>query len=347
MELRYSFVIYIGIPIMMLLLILRLKKPHTYKEGKRVANTKYVKSIPYYNNLVKKYRLLSYLITGVYIIGIFLSLFLLAGPSKIDTNDSSMYNRDIFLCMDVSTSVNEVNLELVKRLKDIVNNLKGERFGISIFNTSSVLLVPLTDDYDYILGVLDTLSKSFEANNVNLPRPEEDAHYLSNYIKDGTSVGWEIRGSSIIGDGLASAIYSFTNFEEDRTRVIIFSTDNELEGTEIITLQGAAEVAKSKNIIVYGIAPKTIGGFCLNFKHSTSEHKNAEPEFEKAVKTTGGDLYVEADGKTVASIVDNIEQQQKSLMKGQKETRRIDRPQVPFIMLIIFLLILFILKRKI
>ena len=36
--------------------------------------------------------------------------------------------------MDVSASVNELNEEIVKSLKEVVQGLKGERFGITIFN---------------------------------------------------------------------------------------------------------------------------------------------------------------------------------------------------------------------
>ena len=346
MELVYPFVIYIGVPIIILLLIWNLKKAHTYKDGKKIANTKYVKSIPYYNNIMKKYKMLSYLIKGISVLSIFLSLILLSRPAKVDTKESPMYSRDIFLCMDVSVSVNEVNKELVKGLKDIVKELKGERFGISIFNTSSVLVVPLTDDYDYVLSVLDTLEKSFEMNSMDYTGSYnvENANYLQKYIEEGTLIGAENRGSSIIGDGLATCIYNFTNLEENRTRIIIFSTDNELEGEELITLQKAAEIAKSKNITVYGIAPSTIGSYCYGEGH---DHSNAEPDFKKAVQTTGGDLYIESSNATAKSIINNIEKQQKTLLQGQKETRKIDKPEVPFIMLLISLLILFILNKKV
>jgi len=295
MELMYPFVIYIDIPIIILLLILKFKKSNIYKDGKKVANTKYVKNIPYYKDVMRKYKILSYWAKGACLISIFLSLVLLSRPAVVDTSDSRMYNRDIFLCMDVSQSVDEVNIELIKTYKDIVNNLKGERFGISIFNTSSVLLVPLTDDYDYIISVLDTLAESFRINSsdYNWSDNIENWFYLQYYIQDGTLLGVEDRGSSIIGDGLASCIYSFSSLEENRTRIIIFSTDNELEGEQIVTLQEAGELAKSKNITVYGISPRTIGNPCLGLEHDLDEHKNAEPEFRKAVETTGGKLYIE------------------------------------------------------
>ena len=69
-------------------------------------------------------------------------------------------------------------------LTETVNNLKGERFGISIFNTTSVLLVPLTDDYDYVLDSLDKIYQSIEAINDY----DYSSYYIYDYIIAGTIV---------------------------------------------------------------------------------------------------------------------------------------------------------------
>lgn len=275
MELIYPFVIYIGVPLLIFLFVFKFKKSNTYTNGKKVANTKYIKKVPYYQEVMKKYKILSYSIKGLCFISILSSILLLARPASTDNNESSMYNRDIFLCMDVSNSVLKLNEEIVKELKTIVENLKGERFGISIFNTTSVLLVPLTDDYDYVLRVLDELEQSFNVNN-NYSTNQEYSFYTRNYILEGTLIGGETRGGSLIGDGLASAIYSFSNMEENRTRVVIFSSDNELYGTPLVTTAEAAEIAKSKNVTVYGIAPEAIEDL----------QKNEKTELERAVKST-------------------------------------------------------------
>jgi len=335
MELVYPFIIYISIPIIIGLIIIKPKKENTYKKGKKIANTKFVKEIPYYQEVLKKYKVLANAVKIICMISIILSLLLLARPSEINISESSMYNRDIFLCLDVSASVDEVNFELVEQLEKVVKNLKGERFGISIFNTSSVLLVPLTDDYEYILDTLKQLRKSFElALSPNKYNSEDDSLYYTYYLSSGTLVGNEQRGSSLIGDGLASCVYSFTDLDEDRSRVIIFSTDNDLEGQEIITLKEAAQLSKEKNITVFGIAPKSI---------SDSNKKT----LKNAVESTGGTYYTADSLTTVSSIVNNIEQKGKSLIKGAKETKKIDKPQIPFVILTISITALFILNKKV
>ena len=40
---------------------------------------------------------------------------------------------------------------------ETVSGLDGDRIGISLFNTSSVQYVPMTDDYDFVLRRLEEL----------------------------------------------------------------------------------------------------------------------------------------------------------------------------------------------
>lgn len=333
MELRYPLVIYIGLPIILLLIILKLKKPIDYTKGKKIANTKYVEENPYYKEIMKKYKILTYSIKGICALTMLTSLLLLARPIMIDTQDSALYSRDIFLCMDTSQSVDELNMELIENLKKTIKNLKGERFGVAIFNTSSVLLVPLTDDYEYVIESLDTVKSAIEQIQ---DKNYEDESYMYNYeyLTKGTLIENEERGSSLIGDGLASCIYNFSNLEEERTRIIIFSTDNDVAGTELINIQDAAEIAKEKGITVFGIGPETI-------------KDEDRIDLKKAVEKTGGNYYTGDNAKSVSKIVEQIEQKGKNMVMGQKEVRKIDKPQIPFIILLFSLMILFILNKKV
>lgn len=333
MELKYPFILCIGIVVIIILIIINFKKKKKYKDGTKIANTKFLKKDPYYNSVIKKYKILAYSVIVVFFLSIIFCFVLMSRPQKYDVANSSIYNRDIFLCMDISTSVDELNEELVGKLKEVVKKMKGERFGISIFNTSSVVLVPLTDDYDYVLSVLDTLKESLQ-NSTGNAYSSDNYLYLSSYISSGTLVGNTNRGSSLIGDGLASCACNFTNLNEKRSRIIIFSTDNDMAGTPMVSLQDAAKMCKDKNIKVFGVAPEKI-------------YDEDKSEFEMAVKSTGGELYVGSKTDTVKNIVNSIESQEKSLLKSKKEIKKIDTPQISFIFLVISLIILAILSRKV
>lgn len=336
MELRY--------PLLLLILLVAggyyIYKYRNHKKeyiaGVKIANTNYIKKSSYYQEKLKKYNIIKKAITMCSIISIFISIFMISRPCKIDTKDSDEYNRDIFLCMDVSGSVNSLNIDVVDSLIDTVNSLKGERFGISAFDSSSVVLVPLTDDYEYVIDVLKKVKKSLGYHDYSVEhdykqeRQDEDYYYINGYIVNGTMEG---SGSSLIGDGLASCVYSFSNMDEKRTRIIIFSTDNSLAGKPLVDLSTAADISKSKGIKVFGIATKNI---------STQDAK----EYKAAVEKTGGKYY-EHGKKAMQSIISDIESTSKSKLKNQMETNRSDVPLIPFLSLLISFSILIILNKKV
>ena len=309
MALKYPLLIII-LPIIIIgYLFYNKKKELESKKGSKIANTLFVKNTTYYKKLLKSYNFYKTILYSCFIIAIISSIILCSRLQKVETNNVNEYKRDIFLCMDVSASVDDLNIKLIDNLKETVNSLQGERFGISIFNTTSVLVSPLTDDYDYIISSLNEIENSIKANNSNYYTNylDDDFYYIRNYIYSGTIEGNEERGSSLIGDGLASCIYSFPKLEEEkRSRIIIFSTDNELAGTPLITLDKAAQIGKKKQIIVYGIG-------------TTVMKDKDRKEFKSAVELTNGKFY-EQSQKAVKNIVNDIEKTSKSLVESKFET---------------------------
>lgn len=333
MELMYPFVILVIIVILIFVLVIKNKKDDKYKNGIKVANTQYIKSIPYYKEIVKKQKFFSAIVICFAIISIIFSSILIARPVTSKVTEETKYSRDIFLCMDVSTSVNDLNENLVSTLKDTVKNLQGDRVGISIFNTSSTLIVPLTDDYDYVLDTLENLQKALKVNN-EADYKNEDFYYLQQYIRAGTLVGNPERGSSIISDGLASCVYNFPDLNENRSRIIIFSTDNEMSGEPIITLSEAANLCKEKSITVYPIAPSSV-------------RKTDLEGLKNVAEVTGGEVYTETTSNTTTSIVKNINEKAKSVTKTSVKKDKVDVPFIPFTILVCSILILVILDRKV
>ena len=166
MELRYPYVIVFLIIISILIFFLSKKKVNKYITGSKIANTHYLKSSDYYKQKVKKYSIIKKMVLSLFFISFICCSILLSRLTKVQTIKTNQYNRDIYLCMDVSSSVDELNLELVETLKSTVNKLHGERFGISIFNTSSVTLVPLTDDYTYVIDTLNQIKNHLSRQQI-------------------------------------------------------------------------------------------------------------------------------------------------------------------------------------
>lgn len=331
MELIFPFVLYIGGIITIALCLINLKRKTKYSNGIKVANTKYIKEIPYYKNIIRKYKKLVISLKSVCIVSILMALLISSRIATIDVSTEPMYKRDIFLCLDASTSVAGLNEKIIENLKKTVKSLKEERFGVLIFNTSSVTVVPLTDDYDYILKTLDDMQKHFHA--VTDENSEfEDYSTAMDFLTNGTLVGNTEKGSSLVPEGLASCATSFPNIEEKRTRVIILTTDNWVEGNPIISMKEAADFCSSENITVFAIAPNDV------------KDKN---NFENAIKSTGGEVYLADSDTMVSKIVDDINEKERTLVKENNQKRKIDQPHVPFTILIISIFILFILYKKV
>lgn len=332
MEMRYPYILIIGLIIIVIAIILKTRKT-SYKDGTKVANTSFVKELPYFKKRVKLYKVILLSSKIFCLIAMLISCLLLARPYNVEITTDEEYNRDIFLCMDVSASVDELNYELVDNLIETVSSLKGERFGISIFNTSSVLLVPLTDDYNYVTDSLKKIKKAIEySNDRNMNIFEKDDYLTTvNYINSGTLEGNDKKGSSLIGDGLASCVYSFSNLDEDRTRIIIFTTDNALAGTPLLTLDEAAAISKKEKVIVYGLGPEFV-----------KEKEN----YQKAVATTNGKYY-DATTSSVKNIVNDIEKTSKSLIKKESQRKEVDTPTIPFVILLVSIFALILLSKKV
>lgn len=335
MDLKYPILVLL-LPLLVGLYVFLTKKKKVEKtSGSKIANTFFVKNTDYFKKRWRSYVFYKTILFLAFVTATISATLLCARIQKVETNNLNDYKRDIFLCMDVSASVDKLNIELIENLKDTVKSLKGERFGISIFNTTSVLISPLTDDYEYIINSLDEIESSIKANNSLTYGVYSggDFYYIRNYIYSGTIEGNETRGSSLIGDGLASCVYSFPNLEEERSRIIIFSSDNALEGTPLVTLEKAAQISKKKGIIVYGVG-------------TTIMKDQDRKDFKKAVEITNGKFYEQSSYK-VKNIVSDIEKESKSLVETKLETKITDLPTIPFIILVLSVGTIILFSKKV
>lgn len=203
MEIMHPIVIIICVIFGLAIFFINFNKKKQYTDGKKVANTKYVKETDYYKTKVKRYKIISNIIKIISLICIIISSILIARPITIQTKSDNKYNRDILISLDISTSECEVNLELVKKFKEILPDINGDRIGIIIYNTAPIVYCPLTDDYDYVKECLETIEqqlKNVVDNNGYIPSSSNEAF---TFWYGGTVANNEERGSSLVGDGLA------------------------------------------------------------------------------------------------------------------------------------------------
>ena len=346
MELMYPIVIIICLAIGIAVGFIKINKKPKYKKGSKIANTKYLEETEYYKEKIKQYRFLTKTVLAVSILGILINSILIARPVTYTEEEQEENNRDIIIDIDASLSQSDVNLELLKQFKDAIPNIKGDRIGIVVYNTASIVYCPLTEDYDYIIECLDSLIEKFQLvvdNGGRLPTSSTESGAAAQaFWYGGMSVNNETRGSSLVGDGLAGAIYAFPDVKNNktRTRTIVMATDNAVAGTEIVSLDEACKLCKKFNIFLYAYCPTTAMNAYAT-KENIASYKNSVEKY------AGGKFYTGDLNKMTSSIVGEIKQTKLSVLKTTKITHVTDHPHVFVILLIIELIALIVLEKRI
>lgn len=190
--------------------------------------------------------------------------------------------RDVLLCLDVSGSMDEANVEILETFAELARSLQGDRIGLVIFDAVAVPKFPLTDDVDYVLDELDEGARSIR---------QFDLSWLRATFSPGGSA------SSLLADGLAACTQRFDRPDEDRPRSIVYATDNSPQGEQLFTLEEAFALAADADIRVYGINP---------FSYADS--------FEALTESTGGRYWQFDDVDLVDGIVADILSQEAARM---------------------------------
>ena len=317
LEIMYpEIIVYSLIAAAVVLLVWRRKRK--FKKGVIVANTKYIKNSKYYRRLLIKYRIYNILIKATCIIMIFVCAVLTARINKVENHEEEFHNRDILLCMDVSGSQYHLNPVVFKTMKETITTFKDERFSIVLFDSSPVVVLPFTNDYNFAISTLDNLIDAYSSG-----------YYAKKYryIYAGTTVGG---GSSLIGDGLAYCASTF-KMDEDRAKVIIFTTDND-SGDGIVTLDEASAYSKANGIKVYpigaGTSSDTIQGLI------------------NAANVTGG-VYYDFDSYSPDDAKKHIEKINATSITKNVYVTRTDLPEMIFPYLLFILPVLFLLEWRV
>ena len=381
---RYPLVLLIGLPVLGVLTFIfhYLEKQAPYQGGPRVGNTGLIASLPEFVMARRRLFIYSVLMEAFLLVSLAGALVLAARPYKTQKVNNGIRKRDIFLCMDTCFYLDDLNTELIDELIEIVKSMDGDRFGISLYSSSSLLLVPMTDDYDYVIMKLEELKEYFSLG-VKLDQyygpmliegeswldpyvpPEEIAedYYrdlerfedLSSSFHAATSINETYKRPFLVGDGLFSCMYSFPSFgQSDRSRVIILSTENSepVGAHPNIRLPEAADYCAKNNVTVYGLFrgeaafqnSAGANGFFLVDVDTESDYESAGAELKAAVEKTGGVFYEYGKDMMVREIVRDIQKQEAMLVDEVVVTTMVDQPQIPVIMILVSLLAMVVLE---
>ncbi len=297
--------------------------------------------------------------------------YLMGRPSYNKKIDAGVKRRDIYLCLDVSYSLYDLNADFVENLEDVVRGLEGDRVGISIFNTSTVEYMPLTTDMDFAIDKLKELKEYFilqrkymnfhDKYNIEemtdreflafleaLPKEEYDDFanlvYKLDLIDKPVTLDSEARGSSLIGEGLASCLFNFPYLgDSDRTRVIIMVTDNAQaeKAAPAIELAEAADMCKNNDVAVFGIFPPEEA---LRDLQPGQNFDNLSADMRQNIRKTGWEFYIIGSDFDTEDVIGQIRSHEAMQVDEVSVNRLTDNPNRA-IMICIMGLALFVIAK--
>lgn len=140
--------------------------------------------------------------------------------------------------------------------------------------------------------------------------------------------------------GWHGTLYSFPDIkiDGDRTRIIIFATDNDVAGTEIVTLEEACELCKKYNVNLYAYCP-SVEMNVYTSKEKIASYKNA------VEKSAEGKFYTGDLEKMTSNIVNEIKETKTSLLKSSKKTYVTDHPEIFYTIIVVMFFIVIILEK--
>ena len=292
------------------------------KTKKPVANSHYLQNLESYKSALAQYKLFVRAMTlGLALIFVFL-IILSVRPASKTTESPEFNNRDIMLCLDVSGSMTSTDAKVIETFSTLAKGFKGERIGLVIFDSSAATIFPLTDDYEYVIDILDKTHKSFTDENYS-----RDNFDIFTGVNEG-------EGSSLIGDGLASCVLRFDNLGAKRSRSIILATDNYANGSQIVDLKQAGALAKKNDIRIYGLNPN-------DYSSEYYKDQNSE-EFREVVLLSEGDYYKFDNANAVTGIIDKVSKQEATRFKGASVAVVSDKPQLLIILSMVLVSVMMI-----
>ncbi len=281
-----------------------------------VANTEMLALLPAY----RKSRRRSQIAVGVAAVSFTISVVafsaVAAAPVKRYVYSEELARRDLVLCLDASGSMLPFDGQILRQMQEMVEEFSGERMSLQIWSAETVTKFALTDDYGLILEELDEAARIIDSGLLGTSGTYVNVSPELYEYTAGIEDPFGRMRSSLVGDGLASCVLGFDHRDAERSRTIIYATDNEVMGEQIYELSEAIDFATQQDVNIIALYPAEQGIV-------TSEGE----QMRRLVEAAGGSFYLTTDPGAVKGIVGQIEEEQLSLTEGTSRVIESDRPQ--------------------
>lgn len=266
-----------------------------------VAHPERLSDLPRYRRLRTRLRRRVALFAAIVGLLALALTMLVARPQRSAASAPGRTTRDIMLCLDVSGSMVEYNRAALARVDDLLEAFDGERVGLTIFNSSAVVVFPLTTDYRFARETFDRFRTNFEERGIT-----ELAGSL------------EGDGSSLVPDGIASCALSFPSRDDDRSRSIIVATDNQVEGSALTSMAAVSQLAIDRHIRIHVLYP--LYGY-------ESVERPEIAEMRSLAAASGGSFSGLDRAQATGMIVERIEQTEARRLDDRDRLTNVSEPR--------------------
>ncbi|WP_169240329.1 VWA domain-containing protein [Bifidobacterium olomucense] len=291
----------------------------------------------YASRMFRQWRVLNRLSVALMIVALGLAVVLIGRPSQVDSGDERASSRDIVLCLDVSGSTLPYDRQVIDTYLELVKHFEGERIGLSIFNSTSRTVFPLTDDYALVTDQLTAASKVLKGveSQDDIDKMSDTEYQSIARWLEGTQNRKD--ATSLIGDGVVSCAAMLpgfaygdanqTNAERARAASIVLATDNVVSGTPTYSLAEALDLTKQTQITVDGLysGPKS------------SENDQATLEMQSAIESHGGIFLTQSSGASVNELIKDIQSRRDTDVENKAKSAMTDAPGLWVLALVIIL----------
>ncbi|RBP99943.1 vWA domain-containing protein [Bifidobacterium xylocopae] len=276
---------------------------------------------------LRNWRTLSRLSVFLLALALVLTTLLSGRPSNVDRDRETGRSRDIVLCLDVSGSTLPYDRQVLAAYQHLVSGFDGERIALSIFNSTSRTVFPLTDDYELVTRELKRASTILMGvqSQTDIDKMSDKQYQAVSDWLEGTQDRKDT--TSLIGDGLVSCAAMLPGFTTrpsanrsaapSRNSSIVLATDNVASGKPTYSLQDALELTRSAGIGVDGLysGPKQ------------SADDPATRQMRSLIEAQGGAFLLQGSADSIASLVDRIERRHGGDQQAVKRSSLVDAPR--------------------
>lgn len=299
-----------------------------------VANTAYLDQVPALHAALRRHRWMQAAGAGVLAVALVGAGVLAARPADRQVLHERLGTRDIVLCLDVSGSMLPFDSAIAATFAQLVDGFSGERIALSVFDSTSRTVFPLTDDYTLVLQELQTARDAASLDLYDFDNTTtEDLERLLAFVAGTAGVPGE---ASLIGDGLASCALLFDEQATERARSIVLATDNYVNGEPIYALGEAVDLVSSRQVRIYGL----YGG--ASELRGTPEHA----EFDTVITGAGGLTWYAQDPAAIDAMIADVTAAQAVDLDDTPQIRLTDRPHPWFALLLAGVGVLLVLRWR-